>query len=234
MIRLAQPKLDTATWRTEVPLIVIERCLSSEQEGSKLVLCWLTIRWMLAAGINKLSTRFLARRMGSSHNAVSRYLIELVRLNLLVVDHQLRTTFGNMQNVYTIDLNALESESLNTVAQTVDKWRNSGDHIGADFRILPLSADLHVPPTEHDMFHPRNMHVPPTEHDMFHPRNMHVPPTEHDMFHPRNNMEGRKEGRKEGSAQRTRASARKLRTPDAPLGAIPLPAHPIDLWASAA
>jgi hypothetical protein len=99
IVFLKPPKIDPAVWRPDVPLIVLETCLTPgtvrvvekgiskdvEVEPAKLICVWLAIRWLMAAFPKRrgFGTRLIARRAGVNQKYVTRWTGKLIELGLL-------------------------------------------------------------------------------------------------------------------------------------------------------
>lgn len=122
-VLLKPPKIDSAVWRPEVPLIVIEKCLADPYTASgrkldpaKLIVTWLAVRWLMAAAPGRHHpTRQIAERVGAHMTSVTDWLEALIRLGLLIKAKEIKPSRNlrksGPQLEVTIDLNELERQS---------------------------------------------------------------------------------------------------------------------------
>lgn len=114
------PPIDPAVWRTEIPLIVAERCNSPH-----LLAVWFALRWLMAAFPQSrgFGTRIIAQRARVSHKYVTGWVAELIEHGLVEVIGEEPMRNLAPRPIYTIPLHRLEAMSN---AMAVDVLMNYG------------------------------------------------------------------------------------------------------------
>lgn len=160
-------KRDPAVYRTDVPLIVHERCRTpgpchdgTTPEPPKLLALWLALRWLIAAfperrGFNQLQ---VSKRAGIDQKSVQKWARKLVELGLFVEVGQIefkhlkgKNDLPKVQRIYSIPLEELEQESLRRVGEIWREWERllfEGEPTPPPPDELQLTLDLSDPWTD--------------------------------------------------------------------------------------
>ena len=233
IVFLKPPKIDPAVWRPDVPLIVLETCLTPgtvrvvekgiskdvEVEPAKLICVWLAIRWLMAAFPKRrgFGTRLIARRAGVNQKYVTRWTGKLIELGLLEqIGEEAFDNLcaGNPRPVYAIPLDRLERESNEIALSVLTRWGDeeqlppppSPDQTAFDLGLPAAAASRRSDPIRDHGSDPIRDH------------------REGGMIH----------GREGGSPPPAKKSpGRPASPPPAPPTLPPLTAHPTALWARA-
>ena len=229
IVFLKPPKIDPAVWRPDVPLVVIERCLTAARasgekkvDPSKLICTWLAIRWLMAAFPKRrgFPTRLIAERAGAHMTSITAWCHKLMLLGLLsqVGEEPIVRNLAHATPIYSIPLSELERISHDICLEILIKLGGESDETESQSSDQ-LTLDLPLPDATQKSFSDRLS----------------------DQTSDR--LSDHRDGRTDdhGTDDHARAREKKPRgrpknappVPPAPPNQPPLPHHPLVLWANA-